>query len=166
MRAADRPPPPSPACERRCRAVGATDEGSAHPHPRAGEGGALILTPPARSLSSRRSRKGSRGRRSGACTRAGQAATPPTPNFPRPPIARAAEPSEADQHHGPSGRLGNGQVVAKAEAVTDRARCFVPALDGAFLSSDSKDALWDRFFMGAPRRQRRSVERYSIVKRA
>ena len=46
------------------------------------------------------------------------------------------------------------------------ARCFVPHFDGAFLSSDSKDALWDRFFMGAPQRQRRSVERYSIVKRA
>jgi hypothetical protein len=46
------------------------------------------------------------------------------------------------------------------------ASCFVPAFDGAFLSSDSKDALWDRFYTGAPQRQRRSVERYSIVKRA
>jgi transposase len=45
-------------------------------------------------------------------------------------------------------------------------RCFVPDFDGAFLSSDSKDALWDRFYTGAPRRQRRSVERYNIVKRA
>jgi phospholipase/lecithinase/hemolysin len=44
--------------------------------------------------------------------------------------------------------------------------CFVPAFDGAFLSSESKDALWARFFTGAPQRQRRSVERYSIVKRA
>jgi len=44
--------------------------------------------------------------------------------------------------------------------------CLVPSFDGAFLSSDSKDALWDRFYTGAPRRQRRSVERYSIVKRA
>ena len=35
-----------------------------------------------------------------------------------------------------------------------------------FLSSDSKDALWAKFFMGAPRRQRQSVERYNIVKRA
>jgi hypothetical protein len=38
-------------------------------------------------------------------------------------------------------------------------RCFVPDFDGAFLSSDSKDALWDRFYTGAPQRQRRSVER-------
>jgi hypothetical protein len=28
------------------------------------------------------------------------------------------------------------------------------------LSSDSKDALWAKFYTGAPRRQRRSVERY------
>ena len=41
--------------------------------------------------------------------------------------------------------------------------CLVPGFDGAFLSSDLKDALWARFFMGAPRRQRRSVERYNIV---
>ena len=45
-------------------------------------------------------------------------------------------------------------------------RCLVPAFDGASLSSDSKDALWARFCTGAPRRLRRSVERYSIVKRA
>ena len=44
--------------------------------------------------------------------------------------------------------------------------CLVPGFDGAFLSSDLKDALWARFFMGAPRRQRQSVERYNIVKRA
>jgi transposase len=49
---------------------------------------------------------------------------------------------------------------------TSRSRCLVPSFDGVFLSSDSKDALWDRFYTGAPRRQRRSVERYSIVKRA
>ena len=47
-----------------------------------------------------------------------------------------------------------------------RANCFVPDFDGAFLSSDSKDALWARFFTGAPQRQRRSVARYNIVKRA
>jgi len=29
-------------------------------------------------------------------------------------------------------------------------RCLIPGFDGAFLSSDSKDALWARFFMGAP----------------
>jgi hypothetical protein len=40
--------------------------------------------------------------------------------------------------------------------------CLVPTFDGASLSSDSKDALRDRFCMGAPRRHRRSVERYSM----
>ena len=40
-------------------------------------------------------------------------------------------------------------------------RRFVPHFDGAVFSSDSKDALWDRFDTGAPRRRRRSVERYN-----
>jgi transposase-like protein len=38
---------------------------------------------------------------------------------------------------------------------------LIPAFDGAFLSSDSKDALWAKFFTGAPRRQRQFVERYN-----
>jgi ATP-dependent DNA ligase len=45
-------------------------------------------------------------------------------------------------------------------------RCLVPAFDGAILSFRWKEALWDKFFMAAPRRQRRSVEQYKIVKRA
>ena len=44
--------------------------------------------------------------------------------------------------------------------------CLVPHFDGAILSLGWKEALWDKFFMAAPRRQRRSVERYKIVKRA
>ena len=47
-----------------------------------------------------------------------------------------------------------------------RPRCLVPAFDGAFLSRDWKEALWGKFYTGAPRRQRRSVERYNMVKRA
>ena len=47
-----------------------------------------------------------------------------------------------------------------------RSGCLVPGFDGALFSGEWKDALWARFFMGAPRRQRRSVERYNIVKRA
>jgi len=31
-----------------------------------------------------------------------------------------------------------------------RARCLVPGFDGAFLSHDSKDALWDKFYTAAP----------------
>lgn len=46
------------------------------------------------------------------------------------------------------------------------ARCLIPGFDGAVFSRVWKEALWVRFTMGAPQRQRRSVERYSIVKRA
>jgi hypothetical protein len=41
-------------------------------------------------------------------------------------------------------------------------RCLVPAFDGAFLSREWKEALWARFYTGAPLRQRR----YNVVKRA
>ena len=44
--------------------------------------------------------------------------------------------------------------------------CLVPAFDCTFLSVEWKDALWDRFYTAAPRRQRRSVEQYKIVNRA
>jgi hypothetical protein len=47
-----------------------------------------------------------------------------------------------------------------------RPRCLVPAFDGAYFSEREKEALWDKFYTGAPPRQRRSVERYNIVKRA
>jgi hypothetical protein len=39
-------------------------------------------------------------------------------------------------------------------------------LDGATTTSQWKEALWARFYTGAPRRQRSSVDRYRIVKRA
>src|SRR5271168_362732 len=45
-------------------------------------------------------------------------------------------------------------------------RCLVPVFDGAYFSDPQKEALWDKFYTGAPQRQRRSVERYNIVKRA
>jgi hypothetical protein len=41
-------------------------------------------------------------------------------------------------------------------------RCFVPDFDGAFLSNDSKDALWDRFYTGAPQRQSGCVPRQAF----
>ena len=45
-------------------------------------------------------------------------------------------------------------------------KCLIPGFDGAFFSPAWRDALWARFFTAAPQRQRRSVERYNIVKRA
>ena len=44
-------------------------------------------------------------------------------------------------------------------------RCIVP-IRGVTLSASDLKALWDRFYTAAPPRQRRSVERYSGVKRA
>ena len=49
---------------------------------------------------------------------------------------------------------------------TSRPKCLIPGFDGAILFREWRDALWVRFFTGAPPRQRQSVERYSIVKRA
>ena len=43
---------------------------------------------------------------------------------------------------------------------------LVPKFDGASSLQQWKDALWVRFFMGAPARQRQSVEQYKMVKRA
>jgi hypothetical protein len=52
------------------------------------------------------------------------------------------------------------------DTLISQLRCLVPAFDGAIFSLGWKEALWDKFFMAAPRRQRRSVEQYKIVKRA
>jgi len=43
---------------------------------------------------------------------------------------------------------------------------LIPAFDGALFSMAWKEALSARFYTGAPPQRRRSVERYSIVKRA
>lgn len=44
--------------------------------------------------------------------------------------------------------------------------CLVPGFDRAIFSQEWKQALWARFFRAAPRRRRRSVEQYRMVKRA
>jgi hypothetical protein len=64
------------------------------------------------------------------------------------------------------------KIAAQRSATDDfeisamRSRCLVSGFDGALFSSESKDALWARFYTAAPPRQRRSVEQYRIVKRA
>jgi hypothetical protein len=40
---------------------------------------------------------------------------------------------------------------------------LIPEFDGALFTAKWKDALWAKFFMAAPERQRRSVEQYNIV---
>lgn len=63
-------------------------------------------------------------------------------------------------------------VLARSESEAakpywwDLRPCLVPNFDGAIFSPDWQYALWARFYTGAPRRRRRSVERYNIVKRA
>lgn len=44
----------------------------------------------------------------------------------------------------------------------DRISCLVPVIDGATTTSEWTEALWARFYTGASRQQRSSVERYSI----
>jgi len=46
------------------------------------------------------------------------------------------------------------------------ANCSVPMYDGTESVAIDKDGTWARFFMEAPARRRRCVERYNIVKRA
>ncbi len=91
------------------------------------------------------------------------------------PFIRARVPAQWVAHHRGAALIHQGKKLPRvnsprgeitAATVNLFPRCMVPAFDGASLSSDSKDALWAKFYMGAPRRLRRSVERYSIVKRA
>jgi hypothetical protein len=86
-------------------------------------------------------------------------------------VAQGLSHRQAGERFGVSAASVSRWRALKREQGEARARSqggdrFVPGFAGAFLSSDSKDALWAKFFTGAPRRQRQSVERYSIVKRA
>jgi acyl carrier protein len=49
--------------------------------------------------------------------------------------------------------------VVKVDSYTEShlTRCLVPAFDGAYFSREWKEALWDRYFTGAPQRQRRKL---------
>jgi hypothetical protein len=44
---------------------------------------------------------------------------------------------------------------------TEEARCLIPRFDGAILSLEWKEAVWDRFVMGAPRPRTPSEQQYS-----
>jgi hypothetical protein len=59
-----------------------------------------------------------------------------------------------------------GDPDCVSDSLVSEPRCLVPDFDGASLSHDSKEALWDKFYTAAPPRRRQSVEQYKIVKRA
>jgi hypothetical protein len=70
---------------------------------------------------------------------------------------------------GPQRRCYASAAASNCEAARTLAnwtRCLVPGFDGDIIVSSMGDALWAKFFTAAPRRQRQSVERYSVVKRA
>ena len=58
------------------------------------------------------------------------------------------------------------EAIYRHPSAGDLTLMLIPGLDGASLSRESNDALWDKFCTAAPQRQRRSVDRYNIVKRA
>jgi len=41
-------------------------------------------------------------------------------------------------------------------------KCLIPCFDGAISFSELREALWAKFFMGAPLQQRQSVRRYNL----
>jgi hypothetical protein len=91
------------------------------------------------------------------------------------PVRTDVDPSGLDR----CGRLGLQMIAEKKGEVSAqsmptqlsdgwirRPSCLIPVFDGAIFSQAWRDSLWDKFYTGAPARQRWSVERYSIVKRA
>ena len=93
-------------------------------------------------------------------------------------ILRIREPEQAPFHrNAPPKTNSEGEKSNTIQAIVwvlnlgihacnHRPRCLVPAFDGTLFSAEWKDALWAKYFTEAPARQRRSVERYNIVKRA
>jgi len=60
----------------------------------------------------------------------------------------------------------NFQVMRRTHSTLDL-NCLVPQCDGVkYEQLPSWEALWDKYFTGAPARQRQCVEQYKIVKRA
>jgi hypothetical protein len=73
----------------------------------------------------------------------------------------------AISHAGSHGYVLEGRTILfRNISRGQQPRCLIPDFNGAIFSYEWKEALWSRFYTGAPPRQRRSVERYSIVKRA
>src|SRR3954469_7394891 len=67
---------------------------------------------------------------------------------------------------GSGGRRGGRHALFLAAAQAWWTRFLIPRCDGTSHHHAARDALWARFFTEAPPRLRRSVARYSYVKRA
>ena len=65
-----------------------------------------------------------------------------------------------------TGRAALAATTADVLAIRHPTKCLIPDFDGAPFSREWKDARWARFCPEAQPRQRRSVARSSIVKRA
>ena len=55
---------------------------------------------------------------------------------------------------------------AELQTLAGGPSCLVPLYAGVEYCQLRREELWDKYYTGAPRRQRRCVERYNIVKRA
>ena len=65
-----------------------------------------------------------------------------------------------------TGRVAKGIAHAKAIIAGDPT-CLVPNCNGVIeMPLEKREELWDRYYTGAPVRQRQFVERYNKVKRA
>src|SRR5438105_12260545 len=76
----------------------------------------------------------------------------------------SAEPTLTQE--APDGSKKGSHRRPRCQEKLEHPACLVPGFDGALFSPAWRDALWAKFFMAAPRRQRQSVEQYSVVKRA
>ncbi|WP_146227962.1 hypothetical protein [Rhodobacter viridis] len=65
--------------------------------------------------------------------------------------------SNTSQTHGASRRAASAVLPA---------RCLIPRFDGAILSQEWKEALWDKFVMAAPRSSQRGATGSSALARA
>src|SRR4051794_11162338 len=63
-------------------------------------------------------------------------------------------------------RHADGKQAVRGRSGRGWPRCLIPRCGDTYDHHAARDALWVRFFTEAPQRRRRSVARYSYVKRA
>jgi transposase len=58
-------------------------------------------------------------------------------------------------------RVDDRRVLSGIVFVNRNGLCLIPRFDGAILSLEWKEAVWDRYVTGAPRPRTRSEQQYS-----